>query len=473
MRQEDMRESENVEDRTGMRSAGSGFPIGGGGIKLGRRRADPDRHREPAVRRESAVADRRSRVGAELAGATGAGLRTAARRPPAPSDPAKVTASRVLGDTEDVWTAVFKTLGGTYQPPTLVLFPGRVRSACGIASEAAGPFYCPGDQKLYLDTTFFDELAQRFRAPGDFAQAYVIAHEVGHHVQNLTGTMRQVDAQRQRLGERGNNALSVRLELQADCYAGVWAYFAQKRNKLDPGDIEEGLAAAAAVGDDRIQRADARLRRARLVHARLRRPAPVLVQGRPRERRRAQVRHVRSARALTAFDVHVQDKPTPCPGCAATMQPLRLTRKLEGELTVDLCADCQALWFDAFESGQLTPGATLELFEAIRKAAAGGAPRAARSPAVPALHAAAVAHPRPPAHDAIPVLPVRERPRPLHAVRPVPPRKGFHPAAHAGRAGSPPGDDPQGQLLVLRRTGRSREGIRLSLLPRADLDPRS
>ena len=279
-----------------------------------------------------------------------------------------MTASRVLGDTEDVWTAVFKTLGGTYQPPTLVLFPGRVRSACGIASEAAGPFYCPGDQKLYLDTTFFDELAQRFRAPGDFAQAYVIAHEVGHHVQNLTGTMRQVDAQRQRLGERGNNALSVRLELQADCYAGVWGFFAQKRNKLDPGDIEEGLAAAAAVGDDRIQRADAGLRRSRLVHARLRRPAPVLVQGRPRERRRAQVRHVRSARALTAFDVHVQDKPTRCPGCAATMQPLRLTRKLEGELTVDLCADCQALWFDAFESGQLTPGATLELFAAIRKA---------------------------------------------------------------------------------------------------------
>jgi len=154
----------------------------------------------------------------------------------------------VLGDTEDVWSAVFKTLGGTYSPPTLVLFPGRVRSACGIASEAAGPFYCPGDQQLYLDTSFFDELAQRFRAPGDFAQAYVIAHEVGHHVQNLTGTMRQ------RMGDRGSNALSVRLELQADCYAGVWGYYAQKRGLLDPGDLEEGLAAAAAVGDDRIQK---------------------------------------------------------------------------------------------------------------------------------------------------------------------------------------------------------------------------
>jgi predicted metalloprotease len=149
---------------------------------------------------------------------------------------------------------VFQTLGGTYQPPTLVLFPGRVRSACGIASAAAGPFYCPPDRKLYLDTTFFDELAQRFRAPGDFAQAYVIAHEVGHHVQNLTGVMQKVDAQRQRLSDRGNNALSVRLELQADCYAGVWAFFAQRRNKLDTGDLEEGLAAAAAVGDDRIQK---------------------------------------------------------------------------------------------------------------------------------------------------------------------------------------------------------------------------
>ena len=253
MRQEDMRESENVEDRTGMRSAGSGFPIGGGGIKLG----------GGAlilivivsllfgVNPLSLIGGLESGPSSQVQPAPGYGPQPA---PPAQRDPAKVTASRVLGDTEDVWTAVFKTLGGTYQPPTLVLFPGRVRSACGIASEAAGPFYCPGDQKLYLDTTFFDELAQRFRAPGDFAQAYVIAHEVGHHVQNLTGTMRQVDAQRQRLGERGNNALSVRLELQADCYAGVWAFFAQKRNKLDPGDIEEGLAAAAAVGDDRIQR---------------------------------------------------------------------------------------------------------------------------------------------------------------------------------------------------------------------------
>jgi len=253
MKQDEMRESENIEDRTGMGPAGGGFSIGGGGVRLG----------GGALIVIVIVSllfgiNPLSLIGGLESGAPPPQTEPAPgygpqRAPPAANDPAKQTAARVLGDTEDVWGAVFKTLGSTYQPPTLVFFPGRVRSACGIASEAAGPFYCPGDQRLYLDTTFFDELARRFRAPGDFAQAYVIAHEVGHHVQNLTGTMRKVDDLRQR-SERANNALSVRLELQADCYAGVWGYFAQKRNKLDPGDIEEGLAAAAAVGDDRIQR---------------------------------------------------------------------------------------------------------------------------------------------------------------------------------------------------------------------------
>jgi predicted metalloprotease len=174
--------------------------------------------------------------------------------PAGPPSAAKELSARVLGDTEDVWGAVFQAMGGRYQPPTIVLFDGRVNSACGLASAAVGPFYCPGDRKLYLDTAFFDELARRFRAPGDFAQAYVIAHEVGHHVQNLLGTMQKVDAMRERGDQRSGNALSVRLELQADCYAGVWGYFMRKRNKLDPGDLEEGLAAASAVGDDRIQR---------------------------------------------------------------------------------------------------------------------------------------------------------------------------------------------------------------------------
>jgi hypothetical protein len=160
----------------------------------------------------------------------------------------------VLGDTEDVWTAVFRTQNRTYTPPTMVLFSGITQSACGRATAAVGPFYCPGDRKLYLDTAFFRELAQRFGAPGDFAQAYVIAHEVGHHVQNLLGTMAKFDAQTSRMSDRDRNAMSVRLELQADCYAGVWGFYAAKRNLLDPGDADEGLRAAAAVGDDRLQK---------------------------------------------------------------------------------------------------------------------------------------------------------------------------------------------------------------------------
>ena len=174
--------------------------------------------------------------------------------PPPAATPQKQLVRGVLGDTEDVWKAVFRTLNKPYQPPTLVLFTGRVNSACGMASAAVGPFYCPGDQKLYLDTAFFNDLDRRFGAPGDFAQAYVIAHEVGHHVQNVLGTMDQFDAQSKRMGERDRNAMSVRLELQADCYAGVWGYYAKARNLLDPGDAEEGLRAAAAVGDDQIQK---------------------------------------------------------------------------------------------------------------------------------------------------------------------------------------------------------------------------
>ena len=145
-------------------------------------------------------------------------------------------------------------MGARYEAPRLVLFRGATQSACGRASASTGPFYCSADRELYLDTAFFDELSRRFGAPGDFAQAYVIAHEVGHHVQNLTGTMKMVDQKMQGTDARGRNALSVRLELQADCYAGIWGYFAQKRNKLEAGDLEEGFNAAAAVGDDSIQK---------------------------------------------------------------------------------------------------------------------------------------------------------------------------------------------------------------------------
>ncbi len=163
--------------------------------------------------------------------------------------------SAVLASTEDVWNGLFAGMGQRYQAPTLVLFTDSVSSACGYASAATGPFYCPADGKVYLDLGFFADLQTRFQAPGDFAQAYVIAHEVGHHVQNLLGIMDQVEGQRRMASAREGNELSVRLELQADCLSGVWANQAQRtRAWLEPGDLEEGLNAASAVGDDRIQR---------------------------------------------------------------------------------------------------------------------------------------------------------------------------------------------------------------------------
>lgn len=163
-------------------------------------------------------------------------------------------ASAVLADTEDTWSTVFKQAGARYTPPTLVLYTDMTQTACGFGSAASGPFYCPGDRKVYLDLGFFGEL-QRLGAPGDFARAYVIGHEVAHHVQNLVGTMDQVNAARSRARRVDANKLSVMLELQADCYAGVWAHNAQKaRNILEEGDVEEGLQAAASVGDDRLQR---------------------------------------------------------------------------------------------------------------------------------------------------------------------------------------------------------------------------
>lgn len=172
----------------------------------------------------------------------------------APSDEAGQFVATVLAETEDVWNGIFQASGQAYREPTLVLFGGEVRSACGFASSAAGPFYCPGDQRLYIDLDFFEELDRRFGAPGDFAQAYVVAHEVGHHVQNLLGILGRTSQMRQRMSPAASNELSVRVELQADCFAGIWAHYADRGGLLEEGDVEEALNAAQQIGDDAIQR---------------------------------------------------------------------------------------------------------------------------------------------------------------------------------------------------------------------------
>ena len=188
----------------------------------------------------------------------GGGASSSGTRPTAEdlkNDPLADMVSVVVADTEDVWTEIFAAQGRRYQAPTLVLFSGATRSACGMGQAAMGPFYCPADQQAYIDLSFYDQMRTRFKAPGDFAQAYVIAHEIGHHVQNLLGISGQVHQMKQQLSQAEGNALSVRLELQADCLAGVWANRADKaRNIIESGDIEEAMNAASAIGDDTLQR---------------------------------------------------------------------------------------------------------------------------------------------------------------------------------------------------------------------------
>ena len=240
MRWRGERQSENVEDRRGI--SGGGIAIGGGlgGIVL-------------LVVALLMGADPRELL--NQVGTEGAAPGTETSRPTNPKEEElKQFVSVVLANTEDVWTDVFRQAGRQYKKPTLVLFTDQVRSACGMAGAAVGPFYCPGDEKVYLDLSFFNELDRRFGAPGDFAQAYVVAHEIGHHVQRQLGTMDRVDSARGRVSEQQGNDLSVRLELQADFLAGVWAHYAQQKGNLDPGDVEEALGAASSVGDDRIQR---------------------------------------------------------------------------------------------------------------------------------------------------------------------------------------------------------------------------
>jgi hypothetical protein len=175
--------------------------------------------------------------------------------PGTPTDAAGEFVAVVLGDTEDTWGEIFRANGAKYPPPTLRLFSGRVESGCGFAESGAGPFYCPRDRKVYIDLDFYGELETRFKAPGDFAKAYVLAHEVGHHVQTVTGTSDKVRAAQARASKAEGNRLQVMMELQADCYAGIWAHHANRsRQILEAGDIEEALGAASAVGDDTIQK---------------------------------------------------------------------------------------------------------------------------------------------------------------------------------------------------------------------------
>ena len=254
MKWEDQRQSDNVEDRRdegGGGGGGGGFGLGGRSIGLG----------SVAI---ALVAGWIFGInpltvlglldGSGPAPSVSTAPAAPAGRPPATDRQAAFVAT-VLADTEDVWREQFKAQGNTYQEPKLVLFRGATPTACGRGESAMGPFYCPGDQKVYIDLAFYDTLRTRLGAPGDFSQAYVIAHEVGHHVQNLLGISAKLDAQRGKIPEARMNALSVRLELQADCLAGVWAFHAQRsRQVLEQGDIEEGLNAASQIGDDALQR---------------------------------------------------------------------------------------------------------------------------------------------------------------------------------------------------------------------------
>ena len=245
MRLDGENESNNVEDRRG--SGGGGGGIGRGGVGVG------------TVVLALAASyffgiDPSIILGLASNAPSQSSHSTPARKPPANDEMARFV-SKVLGSTETTWNQVFREGGGTYQEPKLVLFTGSTPTACGTGQSAMGPFYCPADKKVYIDLSFYRDLKERFHAPGEFAQAYVIAHEVGHHVQNLLGISDKVHKAQQGSNKAKANALSVKLELQADCFAGVWGYRADSmKNIIEPGDVEQALAAASAIGDDRLQK---------------------------------------------------------------------------------------------------------------------------------------------------------------------------------------------------------------------------
>jgi predicted metalloprotease len=244
MRWEGNRESDNVEDRRGD-GGGGGFSFGGGSLGIG--------GVVVALVLSYVLGVSPSTILGLMSG--GAPQQQAQTRTAPANDETTRFVRTVLADTEDVWGNLFRQQGETYAQPKLVLFSGRTPTACGTGQSATGPFYCPPDQRVYIDLDFFKLMQQRFHVSGEFAQAYVIAHEIGHHVQNLMGLSDKVHNAQQRLGEAEGNALSVKLELQADCFAGVWAFHANRsRQILEQGDIETALSAATAIGDDALQR---------------------------------------------------------------------------------------------------------------------------------------------------------------------------------------------------------------------------
>jgi hypothetical protein len=255
MKWEGNRQSDNVEDRRGQGGGGGGFRMGGGrGMGLGT---------IVIALIAGWIFGINPMTVLGVLGGVGGGApqvtQTPAQKPPK-DDAMAAMVSTVLADTEDVWGTMFKESGAQYPAPRLTLFRGATQTACGAGQAAMGPFYCPADSKVYIDLSFYETMKNKLGAPGDFAQAYVIAHEVGHHVQNVLGTSRKVDAMRGKISAREQNALSVRLELQADCYAGVWAYHTERKYRaqgkqwLEKGDVEEALNAAQAIGDDALQK---------------------------------------------------------------------------------------------------------------------------------------------------------------------------------------------------------------------------
>ncbi len=246
MRWEGDRQSDNIEDRRGG-GGGGGFGIGGGTVGIGTIAI--------ALLGSWFFGVSPSTILSLLSGGSPAQVQQAPAHPPA-NDRETQFVRTVLGYTEDTWSQIFRANGATYSPPRLVLYSGRTSTGgCGVGQSAVGPFYCPADRKVYIDLTFFRMMQQRFKVGGEFTQAYVIAHEVGHHVQNLLGISGKVDSARQHLSEREANAASVRLELQADCFAGVWAYHTnQAKQIIEQGDVESALNAASAIGDDALQR---------------------------------------------------------------------------------------------------------------------------------------------------------------------------------------------------------------------------